>query len=153
MLTFRFAEPSDADLIAPMLRRNDALEVIRAGHGHILPAMRRSVEESRQGGMAGLFLDDGQPVALFGVAPRMDVGIPWLVGTDAINRHQKTFLRETRFWVDQWRQQHSILMNHVDARYTGAIRWLSWLGFTIGAPQPHGLDGAMFCRFEMKGTA
>lgn len=152
MLKFRFARPSDADLIAPLLRRNDALEVIRAGHGHIVPAVRRSIEDSRNGGMAGLFLEDGQPVALFGVAPRVDVGIPWLVGTDAINRHQKAFLRETSFWVGRWRKQHALLMNHVDAHYTGAIRWLSWLGFTIGEPQPHGLDGAMFRRFEMKGS-
>ncbi|MUG90143.1 hypothetical protein [Bombella sp. ESL0385] len=151
MLTFRFAEPSDADLIAPLLRRNDALEVIRAGHGHIIPAMRRSVEESKKGGMAGLFLDDGQPVALFGVAPKLGIGIPWLVGTDAINLHQKTFLKETRFWVRQWQRNYPLLMNHVDASYSGAIRWLSWLGFSIGTPQPIGLAGAMFCRFEMQG--
>lgn len=149
MLSYRCAVPQDAALIAPLLRRSDHLEVLRSGQGDVAGALRRSVEQSAHG-MVGFFYDNNGPVALFGVAPRLDVGIPWLVGTPALERHQKAFLRETRFWVQQWQQHYPLLINHVDASYHQAIRWLSWLGFQIESPQPTGLNGALFCRFTME---
>ena len=35
----------------------------------------------------------------------------------------------------------------VDARNAVAIRWLGWLGFTLGAPQPMGVRGLPFIPF------
>jgi hypothetical protein len=41
------------------------------------------------------------------------------------------------------------LENHVDARNRRALRWLGWLGFTIEAPAPWGVEGRPFHRFWM----
>lgn len=150
MLLFRHAHLSDAARIAPLLRTTDMLEIVRTGQGPIEKAVRRSIEHSSQG-MTGFFYDMHGPVALFGVAPCLDSGIPWLVGTPALQRHQKAFLRETHFWVEQWREHYSLLFNHVDASYSEARRWLSWLGFHIEPPRPTGLHGALFCRFSLQG--
>ncbi|GBQ07897.1 hypothetical protein [Saccharibacter floricola] len=150
MLSFRLAHLDDAALITPLLRTSDRLEVLRSGQGDVTGALRRSIEQSSHG-MAGLFYDENGPIALFGVAPQCDVGIPWLVGTPSLIHHQKAFLRETRFWVRQWQKRYPLLMNHVDASYSQAIRWLSWLGFQIEPPQPTGLNGALFCRFSRQG--
>lgn len=151
MLSFRHAAFEDAALIAPLLRIEDILEIKKMGQFSVEKALRHSIEQSF-GGMTGIFFHDNRPIALFGVAPFLDMGVPWLVGTPDITYHQKTFLRETRFWVRQWQKHYSHLTNIVDADYGAAIRWLTWLGFTINPPEPLGLDGRLFCRFTLKGT-
>ena len=44
-------------------------------------------------------------------------------------------------------REFPVLRNVVDARNTVSIRWLVWLGFTIGTPQPMGVRGLPFIPF------
>ncbi len=67
-----------------------------------------------------------------------DVGIPWLMGTDLVDAHKRAFLCESRRMVGEWQKRYPVLRNLVDARYTKALRWLTWLGFTLGPPRPYG---------------
>ena len=58
-------------------------------------------------------------------------------------------LSEAPLYLTQMHEVHPVLRNVVDARNTVSIRWLEWLGFTLGTPQPMGVCGLPFIPFEM----
>ncbi|KON64805.1 hypothetical protein KOEU_17750 [Komagataeibacter europaeus] len=152
MITIRAAIPDDADLIAPVLRPADRLEVARTSPLPVALSIRHSIAHST---VAAIMLDDDRPLGVFGLVEPVlldpSIGCPWMIGTIHLGCHRKLFLRETRRWVQEWRRTHTVLTNRVDAEYSQAIRWLRWLGFTIHDPEPVGVGGALFCRAEMRG--
>ncbi|TCD18172.1 hypothetical protein E0D81_12685 [Lelliottia amnigena] len=100
---------------------------------------------------AGLI--NGKVVTIFGVAPKSMVGgagIPWLVGTDALEKYQRTFLRRCGKVVNAMLTVYPYLENYVDARNRTARVWLHWLGFKIEEPKPFGVHGLPFHRFHME---
>lgn len=100
---------------------------------------------------AGLI--NGEVVTVFGVAPASMIGgsgIPWLVGTDALEKYQRTFLRRCGKVVNAMLTVYPYLENYVDARNHTARIWLNWLGFTIDEPQPYGIKNLPFHRFHME---
>ncbi|EOC1317148.1 hypothetical protein ACI09J_001770 [Cronobacter turicensis] len=100
---------------------------------------------------AGLI--NGEVVTIFGVAPASMIsgsGIPWLVGTDALEHHQFVFLRRCRRVVTAMLMTYPRLENYVDARNHVAKSWLHWLGFKLEDPVPYGIAGQPFHRFHME---
>lgn len=90
------------------------------------------------------------PVCVFGVAPRSwvaGIGIPWMVGTDGLDRCAHALLRTSRPAIEVLHARFPELVNYIDARNVRAIRWLIWLGFTIHDPEPYGVAGLPFHRF------
>ena len=146
MIACRQAVPADAAWIAPKLRAADALEVHRLGL-EPFEALRGGIERSE---MAGVFVADGEPLCAFGLertsflTPR--VGCPWMLGTDALDRHKKPMLVETRRWVEEWWKDYDCLIAWVDVEYAGSIRWLRWLGFGIRGREALGPAGSPFWR-------
>lgn len=121
-----------AEAIAPRLREADAFEVRAMSGAPPLTALRRGLMLSSEAWTGTV---DGRPVCLFGVAPRSllsDVAAPWLLGTDEIASHAWAFLRRNRAVLARWRAQYRRLENLVWADNDAAIRWLDWLGFTLG---------------------
>lgn len=95
----------------------------------------------------------GEPICMFGVAPvslLSGAGRPWMLGTDGVERHQVAFLRRCRPCVAAMRSVYDSLENWVDERNAVAHRWLRWLGFRLEDPQPWGVDGELFRRFEWR---
>lgn len=147
----RYARPEDADWVAPLLRPAEKREILRYGDGSLIESVRRSIMISRK---AALLLDDeGEPLCLFGLYTELmgQSAMPWLVGTDRLDRHKRFFLRNSRKWIEKQRRRYRSLHGSVDAEYGAARRWLMWLGFHIHAPQRTGLGGAELCYFDMKG--
>ena len=100
---------------------------------------------------AGLI--NGRVVTIFGVAPGSmigGVGIPWLVGTDDLEKYQRTFLRRCRHVVGVMLDVYPRLENYVDARNHVAKSWLHWLGFTLSEPVPYGVSGLPFHHFTLE---
>jgi hypothetical protein len=98
------------------------------------------------------YLIEGEIAAMVGLAANSILGgwgSPWLVTGTPVDRHTKLFLKETRAGVDRMRAAFPRLSNYVHAEYTQTVRWLRWLGFSIGAPEPKGPFGAPFCLFSM----
>ena len=98
-------------------------------------------------------LIDDEPVAMFGVAPASflsDTGLPWLIGTDKIEKHQITFLRKCKPYVQKMNDVYPKLQNHVAEYNVKAIRWLAWLGFSFDKPEPMGLFKKPFIKFSME---
>ena len=95
---------------------------------------------------------DGMVVAVFGDAVHSilgSIGIPWLISTIHVERHARAFLKVCKPEVQGMLTRHRHLMNYVDVRNTAAIRWLKWLGFSFGPPEPYGPQGFLFHPFTL----
>lgn len=150
----RYVVPAHRDhifWIASNMAEADRREVAALGLGQ-----HRAIEDSLNRSVAAWtgMVADNRPVCMFGVTP-MDilggVGSPWLLGTDEVKNHAKTFMRLNKLYLVQMLDIFPHLVNWVDARHEVSIRWLKWLGFTFDMyPQPYGLYKLPFLRFHME---
>lgn len=140
------ADSSHIAAIASRARHADRLELWASARQTPAQALLAGMAE----GDAYTGLIDGEPACMFGIV-RANLlggfGVPWLVGTDCVERNARAFLRESRPVFDALRTGYHVLANHVDERNTAAHRWLRWLGFTLLPPEPHGPDGLPFRPF------
>ena len=135
MITMLPATEDDARELAPLLRAEDRAEVLALGLDPI-DGLLQSLADARE---AWTWRDDGRIICMAGVSPLSligSTGIPWLLGSPLVAAHRRAFLVETRRMVAHWLTVFPVLRNVVGARYAAAIRWLGWLGFTIGEPFP-----------------
>jgi len=92
---------------------------------------------------------DGVPFGVFGLVTAYEgVAVPWMLCTDAFAQYGRECDRLARKTIRRWAAQHPRLLNFVDARSVGNIKWLKSLGFTVGPPEIEGCGGHYFCRFE-----
>jgi len=151
MIEMRTATAEDISAVRANVRAENLaeLEVVGLGLDEVLDwSLNNSVEA-----LCGVI--DGEPVCLFGVSCTEDPGIgcPWMVGSNAIDRHRVAFLRASRAKVDEWLTHWPVMMNWVDARNTRGLRWLRFLGFEIQDPIPMGESGLEFHLFSKKREA
>jgi len=131
------ATEEDARELAPLLRAEDRAEVLALGVEPV-DGLLQSLAAARE---AWTYRDNGPIICMAGVSPLSligSTGVPWLLGSPLVAVHRRAFLVETRRMVAHWLTVFPLLRNVVDARYEAAIRWLRWLGFTIGEPFPLG---------------
>lgn len=144
----RPVQPGDIELVAHRLRDADRDEVWASNHLKPLEALRSSVSRSLE---SWTWTVDGVPEAVGGVGALdmlAGIGVPWMLGTDAVQRNARAFLRMSRPTLDMMHGYFPHLRNMVDARNTISIRWLKWLGFTLDKEAtPHGPDGLPFYIF------
>jgi hypothetical protein len=92
-------------------------------------------------------------VAVLGVRPPevySNIGIPWLLGTDELDKISKFFLKISKPIIGEMTHGYDVLVNFVDARYEKTVRWLDWCGFTIDEPLPFGELQLPFHRFYLR---
>lgn len=95
--------------------------------------------------------DDDTPIAMFGVNPYSDgSGIVWLLGSEAIKRNYRNFLKLSILVIEHFLNMYPKLFNYVDARQKESIRWLKWLGAKIDDAKPYGVELLPFHYFEIK---
>ncbi len=157
-LVIDLASRRDADSLGVRLRAAD-VEEIRAASG--LPpteALRRSYDFSTH--VWAVRARDGRsiaqptapPIALWGVGPLSLIdgrGCPWLLASDAFEALGLDIARLSRPLLARMRTLYPRLENRIDGRQTRAVRWLSWLGFTIDPAKAWGVEGRPFHRFWM----
>ncbi|RJT42009.1 DUF2833 domain-containing protein [Mesorhizobium waimense] len=134
--------------IARRMRQADRDEVSAASGRSPADALIFSLRKSSHAWTA---LIDGVPEVMFGVGDinvLAGVGAPWLLGTDAVDRHYVAFLRRSVGFRDQLLRRYSTLRNFVDVRNRASIRWLRWLGFTLSDPIEY--RGHEFRLFELR---
>lgn len=93
-----------------------------------------------------------RPIAIAGMHAASMVGDhahPWMVATRDIERPEvlRPFLEVSRGVVRYMASIYPVMDNWVDARNRKAIRWLKWLGFEMGEPEPFGPQGLPFRHF------
>ena len=93
---------------------------------------------------------DGTPVAMFGAAPLVGMGIEpglcvlWFLATDRLFEVRYDLMRQIGVWLD-WLQRFSPTgINFVSVDNHIALAWCKAVGFEIGEPTPHGINGEMF---------
>lgn len=96
----------------------------------------------------------GEPVLLFGVLPPQSLlmlhATPWALTTDRAFSYPKTFLRESRRWVQDLAEKYPVLQNWTDASHWKRLQWASFCGFTVHVPEPYGPANKLFCRIELR---
>lgn len=145
--------PATAEHIEAMLPnvRQADIEEFRATNGW--PPRRVLETGLRTSTLCCAGLINNEVVTMFGVAPASMIGgsgIPWLVGTDYLEKYQRTFLRRCDGVVNAMLAVYPALENYVDERNHTAKAWLHWLGFRLEAPAPYGALGLNFHRFHME---
>lgn len=76
----------------------------------------------------------GRLICIFGCGPapaRDSVGVPWMLGTDRLDRHIFSMCRQARAFIDKWHAQYEVLTNATDVENRKVILWLRWLGFKM----------------------
>jgi hypothetical protein len=144
------ADASHIATIAERMRPADRLEVLAASRFTPAEALEKSLQKSSRAWTA---LVDGNPEVMFGVGDLNVLtmtGAPWLLGTDAVERHFRVFLRQSLDWREQLLQRYAVLRNVVDDRNEVSKRWLQWMGFELSSPAALGVNGEMFRLFEMR---
>lgn len=144
------ARPSHIRTIASRMRAADREEVFAASGRCPLSALCFSYRHSS---LAWTALFDGRPEVMWGVGDiniLTGIGAPWLLGTDAVEKNFRGFLKISRNWPAQLLSRYAVIRNLVDARNTVSLRWLEWLGFRLFEPME--INGHPFRLFEM-GTA
>lgn len=147
------------------------IQIVPARAGHILSIARRMrqadrdevwaaagkspaealIYSFRKSSFAWTALVDGRPEVMFGVGDvniLTGVGAPWLLGTEAVEKHTVAFLRRSVEFRTQLMARYSVLRNFVDDRNKVSIRWLKWLGFKLLDPVE--MNGHSFRLFEMR---
>jgi len=131
MLTFSDASLTDIPYLAANLREADRAEVV-VTHDSCEEALLESFNASPQYRKAAYWC--GKPAAMWGLCcyeGNDQLGCPWMLGTPDIFKWRHAFFRESRKAVAEMLQIRPVLGNIVDERYSAAIRWLRFLGFTI----------------------
>ena len=142
------ARASHIRSIAARMRPADRDEIAAMSGKTPLQALSYSYRKSS---VAYTALIDGVPEVMFGVGDinvLTGTGAPWLLGTDAVDRHYVAFLRGSVHWRNQLLGRYAVLKNIVDVRNRVSMRWLRWLGFTFSDPIQH--RGHEFCMFELR---
>lgn len=146
-MIIRWMTPADVALIDACARMADREEMLAGAGQSIAAALQAGLEQSLR---AWVIESNGLPLAAVGDTMHgIGVGVPWMVTTEHVARDARGFLRGSRAVLMEMLQRHQQLINYVDARNVSAIRWLGWLGFTIGDPVPYGVQGLPFHKFNM----
>lgn len=145
----RNTRAGDVETIAANLRNADIEEIHGStGRRDCLAIMRHGAEASD---MLWTIEVDGEPAGLFGVTPAPGFGVPWMLGTPALERAPKQLTKLGRAYVRLMNQKYATLLNYVDARSLKSVYWLARLGFTVQKEtEPYGAFGLPFHRFGMQ---
>ena len=132
-ITIRDSTVCDVYALASNLRPADRAEVEALG---ISPrdGIRRSY---RHAILRRTYLIDGEIAAMSGLCGAMlsDIGEPYLMTTPIAATMPISFVKLARDAVDEMLAQRMRLEGYVAASYTGAIRLLDMLGFSLGEPR------------------
>ena len=148
------AAPAHVAPIAAHMREADRREVWTSHRHTPLQALEASLAAST---LAWTCLVDGIPAFMWGVARRGSLlsttGAPWLLGTSAMWRVQRDFLRQCPAYVAAMQAAFPRLENYVHAENSVSLRWLRWLGFAIDTGTPWLFGGEQFYKFTNAGGA
>jgi hypothetical protein len=132
-----------AEELAPTLRAEDVAEVQACGYVDGRHALLMALERSSAAWAALL---DGKVGALFGVSvgPGIEDDLIWLLAGAVFAKHPRPFMRRAKKILEQLLDYHPSLGNFIDARHAESLRWVKWLGFTVGEAVPYGPAGLLF---------
>lgn len=133
--------------ISPFIREADKKEVFASSGLEIEKALEQSI--SVDGYHYAGFIDE-KLICIFGIGRIGNIGVPYLIGTDEIEKHKRVVAIHSKGFIDKYKREFDYMVNFVDARNKLAIKWLEWLGFTIHEAQNFGFLNLPFHKFDME---
>lgn len=138
-LNIRPATVDDCAELSLNLRQADLTEIALGGSTGPYDALMRGLVSSED---AVVILGPlGDVVAMGGVVRiTPTLGSPWLLGSEGLVLLKWPFLKECRSQLLALHQKYPLLHNQVWEGNRVHIRWLKWLGFTVGdhsTTRPH----------------
>lgn len=124
---YRPARFEDCLEVAPLMRSQDAKEVMYSHGVEPLEALQSSYRDSQV--CNSIIHEDGSVVGMFGVCDSKIVACPWLLGTDKIIETKKEFIPQAIDWVNDMSKIYPILTNFVHVDNGVSLVWLKSLGF------------------------
>ena len=94
-----------------------------------------------------LMCDEGV-IAIGGTAEHSNKNIPWMLGSDLMDKYFLQFARANRKRMEMVFKHYDRLENYVHSENSKSIDWLKWLGFTVHPAKPYGKEQELFHRFE-----
>jgi len=145
--TFRPVIEFDAYALDVGLRPADRAELHAASGPDTYGTIREAVERSAWCATAE---SRGNLVAMFGVVEGGTLldpyGIPWMLATTGVKPGM--LMAHSPRYIGEMLARFPRLRNYVDARNHASIRYLRRLGFSLNPPEPFGVAGLPFHRFE-----
>tara|TARA_B110000858_G_scaffold87242_1_gene100810 strand:+ start:3194 stop:3679 length:486 start_codon:yes stop_codon:yes gene_type:complete len=128
----REAKLNDALLLHKNLRKDDIRE-IRASD-NVSPLEALVLPFTYEGSQTYSIIHDVEDdiIGMFGVCPAINddtFGVAWMLATDNIQVIGKTFLKESRYWVNEMGKPYDFLYNFIDKRNWKSLKWLQFCGF------------------------
>jgi hypothetical protein len=143
------ATPAHALRMAPNVRAMEVREVLEGvglePEAVLLRELSRSIS-------AWSWIVNDEVACMFGVIKEslLDApSYPWFLTTPLVEQHARQFARACKTLLPELLERHPQMTGLVDARYALSIRWLKWLGASVGPAQPLGAAGALFCKYEL----
>ena len=151
MITYRNANLFDALSLSTRLRETDRVELYHSTGEGPAAALKKSFEWSEEVECA---VEDGTVIAIWGIVRVNDkLGVPWMVGSDALSRFPVRLVAYSRAWVARQLARYACLANYVHAGNHTSIRWLEALGFAFDPPAPFGVNQQLFMKFHQTACA
>ena len=146
----RDAEIKDVFELAPNMRKADKKEIWRSHHhtpeqallyGYTNSVLCYTVERNES------------PIAMFGVVPESllsDKAYLWLLGSPELKKVKKSFMKQSRYFVNLMLEHYPLLFNFVDIENWASIRWLTWLKCEWGIIKHYGVEQQSFQYFQFR---
>lgn len=117
--------------LAGHIAQEDKREVLTGGFSTVEESIRYSVGESPDALAFGVA---DRVLCIHGVSPYSKgffgrTGCIWMLAAEELPTHYLAFLRASKKWVAEQREQYDMLSNIVPDWYARTLRWLFWLGF------------------------
>lgn len=147
MITVRATRGDDLAKVASCARQADIDEMKAAAGASVMECLEHGLSLSLR---CWSICADDEPIAVVGDTMQgIGLGAPWMVTTTHVEKNAIGFLKASKAVLADMLTRHATLSNMVDQRNVAAIRWLSWLGFTIDPAVPAGAEGLPFHKFTL----
>jgi hypothetical protein len=149
MVETRPATYVDAVMLAPRLRRADAEEIASVLS---VPPVEGLLTCLLRSDRAFSLVADDEVIGLWGVSELrfggLKLGVPWMLGADALFFRRRELARHSRAWVDRLLLGYDVLTNLTAAANHAHLRWLAWCGFRpLRVHRAYGAAASPFCEF------
>lgn len=93
----------------------------------------------------------GKLLCMYGTTPTEDDDkwVVWMLATDDFDKNRKAARINSKRFFDDITDGKKYLFNYVHVAHKNALRWVKWLGFQVGEPEPVGINGELFCKIEV----
>ena len=127
MAHIRLYTPADEEEVNSLQLRQADIDELTAATG-LSPeeCLQASLNNSE---IAWVIVHKDKIAGVFGLCSTNEVGIPWLLATEALVEFKYAFLKYSWDVILVMLKRYAVLTNFVDLRHTHAIQWLQWLGF------------------------